>query len=365
MINCNKTTACSDSDMNTTTASGRGATNNPRFRLYAWGPVNDLDPDRPRSTRRSTSRCGLPTTPRRPTTTRSIDGGRRARWRRRHDEPRRRRPHAARRGLRARRRAPRHRDHDRHAPTDRSSNAATPASAARTSRTAAHARRRCRHPGAGLTRSAMSSAAGSRASSRSRTAIMTKHTPSPFPSRVAPAHGCACFGLLADAWRRRRRQAAEAQLDPLLLLKRIAAEHHDVAAVPAPTCWSPSTRRRACSTTPTATTTIRPTTSAATCGTRRSASPRQRHARTAACIRALQCSAAAPPKFNATTISIVGDASATPVHALLREDPAGRGQAGARSRRCARTRRRPGSACSRCARAAPRRSSSPATTAPC
>jgi Tfp pilus assembly protein PilX len=42
MINCNKTTACSASDMNTSTMDRPWGLNNPRFRLYAWGPVNDL-----------------------------------------------------------------------------------------------------------------------------------------------------------------------------------------------------------------------------------------------------------------------------------------------------------------------------------
>ena len=44
MINCAKTTACSDSDMNTSTLDRPWGNNNPRFRLYAWGPVNELIP---------------------------------------------------------------------------------------------------------------------------------------------------------------------------------------------------------------------------------------------------------------------------------------------------------------------------------
>jgi hypothetical protein len=44
MVNCSKTTACSDTDMNATTAERPWGLNNPRFRLYAWGPVNDLTP---------------------------------------------------------------------------------------------------------------------------------------------------------------------------------------------------------------------------------------------------------------------------------------------------------------------------------
>ena len=44
MINCAKTSACSDADMNTSTLDRPWGLNNPRFRLYAWGPVNDLIP---------------------------------------------------------------------------------------------------------------------------------------------------------------------------------------------------------------------------------------------------------------------------------------------------------------------------------
>src|SRR5262245_29738250 len=44
MINCSKTTACTDSDMDTSTLDRPWGKNNPRFRLYAWGPVNDLIP---------------------------------------------------------------------------------------------------------------------------------------------------------------------------------------------------------------------------------------------------------------------------------------------------------------------------------
>jgi Tfp pilus assembly protein PilX len=44
MINCNKTTACTDTDMDTSTMDRPWGKNNPRFRLYAWGPVNDLIP---------------------------------------------------------------------------------------------------------------------------------------------------------------------------------------------------------------------------------------------------------------------------------------------------------------------------------
>lgn len=44
MLNCAKTTTCSDSDMNTSTLDRPWGVNNPRFRLYAWGPVNDLVP---------------------------------------------------------------------------------------------------------------------------------------------------------------------------------------------------------------------------------------------------------------------------------------------------------------------------------
>ena len=44
MINCNKTTTCSDTDMNASTGDRPWGANNPRFRLFAWGPVNDLIP---------------------------------------------------------------------------------------------------------------------------------------------------------------------------------------------------------------------------------------------------------------------------------------------------------------------------------
>ena len=43
MINCNKTTTCSDSDMNANDGERQWTLNNPRFRLFAWGPVNDLN----------------------------------------------------------------------------------------------------------------------------------------------------------------------------------------------------------------------------------------------------------------------------------------------------------------------------------
>lgn len=44
MMNCGKTTACSDGEMNATTAERPWGVNNPRFRLFAWGAVNDLIP---------------------------------------------------------------------------------------------------------------------------------------------------------------------------------------------------------------------------------------------------------------------------------------------------------------------------------
>ena len=44
MINCGKSTACSDADMDASTMERPWGKNNPRFRLYAWGPVNDLIP---------------------------------------------------------------------------------------------------------------------------------------------------------------------------------------------------------------------------------------------------------------------------------------------------------------------------------
>ena len=44
MINCNKTSACSDADMDANDGERQWSKNNPRFRLFAWGPVNDLNP---------------------------------------------------------------------------------------------------------------------------------------------------------------------------------------------------------------------------------------------------------------------------------------------------------------------------------
>jgi Tfp pilus assembly protein PilX len=42
MLNCGKTTSCSTSEMNTSTGDRPWGANNPRFRLFAWGRVNDL-----------------------------------------------------------------------------------------------------------------------------------------------------------------------------------------------------------------------------------------------------------------------------------------------------------------------------------
>jgi Tfp pilus assembly protein PilX len=44
MINCNKTTTCSTSDMESNDGERQWSKNNPRFRLFAWGPINDLNP---------------------------------------------------------------------------------------------------------------------------------------------------------------------------------------------------------------------------------------------------------------------------------------------------------------------------------
>ena len=44
MINCNKTTSCSDTDMDANDGERQWSKNNPRFRLFAWGPINDLNP---------------------------------------------------------------------------------------------------------------------------------------------------------------------------------------------------------------------------------------------------------------------------------------------------------------------------------
>jgi Tfp pilus assembly protein PilX len=42
--NCNKVTTCSDSDMNAITGERPWGLNNPRWQLYAYGPVNNLLP---------------------------------------------------------------------------------------------------------------------------------------------------------------------------------------------------------------------------------------------------------------------------------------------------------------------------------
>jgi Tfp pilus assembly protein PilX len=44
MINCNKVTTCSDADMNALEGDRLWGLNNPRYRLFAYGPVNDLNP---------------------------------------------------------------------------------------------------------------------------------------------------------------------------------------------------------------------------------------------------------------------------------------------------------------------------------
>ena len=44
MINCNKVTTCSDADLNALEGDRLWGPNNPRYRLFAWGPVNDLNP---------------------------------------------------------------------------------------------------------------------------------------------------------------------------------------------------------------------------------------------------------------------------------------------------------------------------------
>jgi Tfp pilus assembly protein PilX len=44
MVNCGKATACSDADMDANEGERQWGKNNPRFRLFAWGPVNDLNP---------------------------------------------------------------------------------------------------------------------------------------------------------------------------------------------------------------------------------------------------------------------------------------------------------------------------------
>ena len=44
MANCQKTTACSDADMNAVTLERPWATNNPRWQLFAYGKLNDVLP---------------------------------------------------------------------------------------------------------------------------------------------------------------------------------------------------------------------------------------------------------------------------------------------------------------------------------
>lgn len=44
MINCAKTSTCSVSEMNTSTLARPWGANNPRYQLYAYGPVNNLVP---------------------------------------------------------------------------------------------------------------------------------------------------------------------------------------------------------------------------------------------------------------------------------------------------------------------------------
>ena len=115
MINCNKPTACSDADMDANDGERQWGKNNPRFRLFAWGPVNDLNPtptlNSPFYVAVWIADDGAE----------NDDNPNRRRWagerglagRRHGQELRRRRPHAAGRGLWPRRRASRHRDHHR------------------------------------------------------------------------------------------------------------------------------------------------------------------------------------------------------------------------------------------------------------
>ena len=44
LMNCGKTSGCTDTEMNTSTADRPWGTNNPRWQLYAYGPVNNLLP---------------------------------------------------------------------------------------------------------------------------------------------------------------------------------------------------------------------------------------------------------------------------------------------------------------------------------
>ena len=44
MINCNKISACSVAEMEADDGERQWSKNNPRFRLFAWGPVNNLNP---------------------------------------------------------------------------------------------------------------------------------------------------------------------------------------------------------------------------------------------------------------------------------------------------------------------------------
>ncbi len=42
LMNCNKTASCSDAEMDTTTEDRPWGANNPRWQLYAYGPVNNF-----------------------------------------------------------------------------------------------------------------------------------------------------------------------------------------------------------------------------------------------------------------------------------------------------------------------------------
>ncbi len=69
LLNCGKRTACTSAQMDANSRERPWAANNPRWRLYAYGPFQDLvEAWCARS--RATSRCGWPTTAGKKTTTR-------------------------------------------------------------------------------------------------------------------------------------------------------------------------------------------------------------------------------------------------------------------------------------------------------
>ena len=205
MINCAKTTACSPSDMDTTTDERPWSTNNQRYHLYAWGAFNDLI--QTGTLNSPLRRCLIADDP---TETDS--------------DPDRRQPSPVRRSHRTRRRRPQHsrgsvRPNGAHhvieatiaKPTRRKSSAATG------QRGQDEQNRRARKaavqtPGAGLTRSEMSLGGG----------LTTQSSRNPYGahSSVHLRAGGLVFGLLVLRSSGGSPRAAEAQLDPPLIVKR-------------------------------------------------------------------------------------------------------------------------------------------------